>query len=129
MQENQNGKLFPPIITAEQDRQVSASIDALAIAVFERNVKKGFWPEAVESRNKGELIALMHSELSEALEADRKDLRSDHIPAFTGVEEELADCIIRILDFSGAFKLRLGEAIIAKLQYNATRPFKHGKKY
>ena len=79
--------------------------------------------------NTGEKIALMHSELSEALEADRKDLPSDHIEGFTGVEEELADTVIRILDFAGHHQLRLGEAIIAKLQFNLSRPYKHGKAY
>lgn len=89
------------------------------------NLYQGFW----KSENVGEKIALMHSELSEALEADRKDLPSDHLPDFAGVEEELADTIIRILDFAGHFKLRLGEALIAKLVYNTTRPYKHGKGY
>lgn len=86
---------------------------------------QGFW----ESSNIGEKIALMHSELSEALEADRKQLTSDHIPDFAGVEEELADCILRILDFATQHKLRLPEALIAKMQYNLTRPHKHGKAY
>ena len=71
----------------------------------------------------------MHSELSEALEADRKGLTSDHIPEFSGIEEELADCMIRILDFAGHHDLRLAEAFTAKLQYNLTRPYKHGKAY
>ena len=86
---------------------------------------QGFW----ESDNTGEKIALMHSELSEALEADRKNLDAEHIPGFTGVEEELADVIIRILDFAGHHQLRLGEALSAKITYNLTRPFKHGKAY
>jgi NTP pyrophosphatase (non-canonical NTP hydrolase) len=86
---------------------------------------QGFW----ESENTGEKIALMHSELSEALEADRKSLMSDKIPEFSGVEEELADVIIRILDFAGHHQLRLGEALSAKIAYNLTRPFKHGKSY
>lgn len=90
------------------------------------NLYQGFW----QSENVGEKIALMHSELSEALEADRKNLPSEHLhEGFTGVEEELADTIIRILDFAGHFKLRLGEALIAKLVYNTTRPYKHGKGY
>lgn len=71
--------------------------------------------------NFGERIALKHSELSEALEADRKGLMSDHIPEFTGVEEEFADILIRIFDTAGAMKLRLGKALVAKLIYNATR--------
>ena len=71
----------------------------------------------------------MHSELSEALEADRKGLQSDHIEGFTGVEEELADVLIRVLDFAGHFDLRLAEALQAKIQFNLSRPFKHGKAY
>jgi NTP pyrophosphatase (non-canonical NTP hydrolase) len=87
---------------------------------------QGFW----DSANTGEKIALMHSELSEMLEADRKSIdSSEHIPEFTGVEEELADLIIRALDFAGYHELRLGEAILAKMNFNLNRPFKHGKKY
>ena len=104
---------------------VIPQINMLAEQIHAANAAKGFW----ESDNTGEKIALMHSELSEALEADRKNLVSDHIPNFTGVEEELADCMIRIMDFAGHHSLRLGEAIIAKLQYNLSRPYKHGKSY
>ena len=71
--------------------------------------------------NKGERFALMHSELSEAFEAERKDLMSDHIPEFRGVEEELADLLIRAFDYAGEYHLRLGEAFVAKLLYNRTR--------
>ena len=45
------------------------------------------------------------------------------------MEEELADLIIRALDFAGYHQLRLGEAILAKMTFNLNRPFKHGKKY
>ena len=79
--------------------------------------------------NSGEQIALMHSELSEALEWLRHNNRqSDHIPEFTGLEEELADVIIRIMDYSEEKQLRLSEAIIAKMDYNQSREYKHGEK-
>jgi NTP pyrophosphatase (non-canonical NTP hydrolase) len=76
-------------------------------------------------------IALMHSELGEATEAIRKDItKDDHIPAYSGVEAELADVIIRAANMAAAKGLRLGEAIIAKSEYNKTRSFRHGdKKY
>ncbi|MDD2680262.1 MAG: MazG nucleotide pyrophosphohydrolase domain-containing protein [Candidatus Omnitrophica bacterium] len=81
---------------------------------------KGWW---VDTRNDGELIALMHSELSEALEAMRKGGDKD------ALAEELADCCIRIFDFCGARKIDLEEALLKKMEYNRGRPYRHGKKF
>ncbi len=77
----------------------------------------------------GTLIALIHSELSECLEALRLDNpASEKIAAFSQAEEELADAVIRIFDLAKARGWRVPEAMIAKMAYNETRPFKHGGK-
>jgi NTP pyrophosphatase (non-canonical NTP hydrolase) len=87
---------------------------------------KGWWKG---DRNDGELIALMHSELSEALEGLRHgNPPSDHIPEFSAVEEELADVIIRIMDYSVAKKQRVAEAVLAKIAFNSVREYMHGGK-
>lgn len=72
-------------------------------------------------RNKGELICLMHSELSEAMEGVRKDLMDDKLPDRKMEEVEMADTIIRILDYCGAYGLDIGGAVKDKLAYNAQR--------
>lgn len=72
-------------------------------------------------RNKGELLALIHSEISEALEGERKDLMDDHLPHRRMAEVELADAIIRILDYAGAFGYDLQGALDEKLAYNRHR--------
>ncbi len=72
-------------------------------------------------RNFGEVVALMHSELSEALEADRKGLMDDKLPHRDGREVEFADCIIRILDTAAAMGMNLGAAIVEKNRYNRER--------
>ena len=87
---------------------------------------KGFWDD---DRNFGEMVALMHSELSEALEADRKNLMSDKIPGCNGVAEEMADCVIRILDYCESAEIDLADVILKKMAYNQTREYRHGKKY
>jgi len=100
--------------------------NAVAQEVNNIAIDKGWWEG---ERNEGELIALMHSELSEALEAIRKgNPPDDKIPEFTGVEAELADVIIRIMDFAAAKGYRVGEAVVAKIIYNKNRPYKHGGK-
>lgn len=103
-----------------------ASFDMLALRQFTTNQKHGFYNKPVDD---GTRIALMHSELSEALDGMRHgDPPDDHIPEFSSVEAELADVILRIMDFSAHRNLRVAQAIVAKLKYNATRPPMHGGK-
>ena len=71
--------------------------------------------------NKGERFALMHSELSEAFEAERSNLNDSHLPHRKGVEVELADLLIRVFDYAGEYDLDLGGAVQEKLDYNEVR--------
>jgi NTP pyrophosphatase (non-canonical NTP hydrolase) len=74
-----------------------------------------------KERNFGELIALAHSELSEALEGHRKDLMDDKIPHRKMVEVELADLLIRVFDIAGGYGFDLDGAFEDKMTYNAVR--------
>jgi NTP pyrophosphatase (non-canonical NTP hydrolase) len=86
----------------------------------------GWWDNWDESPsiNKnivGTKLALIHSEISEAMEGYRKNLMDDHLPHRKGVEVELADAIIRILDLAGHLRLDIEGAILEKMEYNAQR--------
>jgi hypothetical protein len=72
-------------------------------------------------RNKGEMIALIHSEISEAMEGERKGLMDDHLPNRPMVEVEMADAVIRIMDYCGRWNYDIGGAIIDKIEYNRNR--------
>ena len=103
-------------------------LDSLAMRCHDNARAHGFWPP--EGRNKGEMMMLEVSEIAERLEAVRhKNPPSEHIPEFSLEEEEVADLIIRALDYSFGHGLRLGEAFEAKMQYNANRPHKHNKEF
>ncbi len=79
---------------------------------------------------KAQKISLMHSELSELLEAVRKaDRPCEKVPSITAMEEECADLLIRLMDFSQEYNVRLGLATLLKMEFNAGRPHKHGKRF
>lgn len=107
---------------------LAVQIDQLQGLIYAAMQANGFWNH--DQDNFGQKTALVHSEVSEMLEANRKSVEADDkIPEFTGEEAEAADVIIRLLDMAGRYNWRLGEAITAKLLYNLSRPYKHGKGY
>lgn len=120
-------------------------INELAKQVHENAKKKGFFDSP---RNIGEMLALIHAEVSEALEADRADSYfSSNIQVVNGwvedgdfvnsykyhvkgtFEEEMADIVIRVMDMCAYKNIDLEAHIKAKMRYNSLREYKHGKKY
>lgn len=123
-------------------------INELAKQVHENAMSKGFFDD---KKNIGEMLALMHSEISEALEADRNGMYCKLDSAEQNVligwtsdidfvrnykdkvkgsfEEEMADIVIRVMDMCAFKGIDLEFHIKAKMRYNSTRPRMHAKKY
>ena len=122
-------------------------INELAKKVHENAKSKGFFDS---EKNIGEMLCLIHSEVSEALEADRNDVYcsldgsqmnvllgwvmdsdfSENYKLVKGTfEEEMADIIIRVLDLCAFKRIDIERHIRAKMRVNSLREKKHGKKY
>lgn len=125
-------------------------INELTKQIHENAKSKGFYES---EKNIGEMLCLIHSEVSEALEADRKSHKADltlfeeekstyeihgeedafklsfehHVK--NSFEDELADVMIRVMDLAGYKKIDLEKHIALKMKYNSMRSHKHGKNY
>lgn len=104
---------------------VMYSGQVLTTACHQPALAGGWWTDLAtglpKDRNIGELLCLVHSEISEAMEGARKNRRDDHLPRRSQLEVELADAVIRIFDIAGGKGLDIGGAIAEKLAYNAQR--------
>jgi NTP pyrophosphatase (non-canonical NTP hydrolase) len=87
----------------------------------------GWWNDIITGesligkRNVPEMLCLIHSEISEAMEGHRKDKMDDKLPHRKAIEVELADALIRIFDLGGGLQLDLGGAFVEKMAFNAQR--------
>lgn len=144
------------IVLGKQSNEIAEQITDLSKRVNEGNRLRGFWDdwrarqnEAVERAYISQMIMLVVTELSEAVEGLRKDKRmkeydrlefekwkekgvfttkfEEHIK--DTFEDEIADAVIRLLDLSGGLGIDIGFHIVQKLMYNDTRPYKHGKNF
>ena len=95
--------------------------------IYKNAVNHGFWKGEV---NDGERMALIHAEISEALEALREgNPTSNKIMEFSNLDDELADAVIRIMDYAFGKDLDVAGAVVAKMEYNESREFMHGKTF
>jgi len=111
-----------------------SALSRLSADIHQNNIDAGWWDKP---REDGTLLMLMVSEIAEAMEGLRKDLMDDKLSHYKMVDVELADALIRILDYCGSRDIDIGQIVAEKRAFNFTRAdhqrenraTEHGKKF
>lgn len=117
------------MLTLAQEIAITDGIDAAVDACFSASRERGWWINPENGKNddfnnglfRATKLCLIHSEISEAMEGERKGIMDDKLPHRPMAEVELADALIRIFDYAGACGYDLAGALIEKMAYNAKR--------
>lgn len=113
------------LIDMNELAQAAEGLGRMVQLIHGMNRKVGWWSDINTGeplkRNVGEMLCLVHSEISEAMEGHRKGLKDDKLPHRPMIEVELADAVIRILDIAGGLGLDLAGALVEKTEYNTRR--------
>ena len=132
MAENNNVIVMPPItvrivLSDEQaDGQLVELLNRLSEATNKCSIASGGWDN---DPSDGEKIASLHSKISTIWECVRRqDPKDEKMPTFTRVESEMADLVLKLMDYAQQRRLRLGEAVIARHRLNLNRANKKQEK-
>jgi len=108
-------------VESVQNQKMADKLNEFTELCHTASLNGGWWKGNETLETYGTKIALIHSEISEAMEGLRKDLMDDHLPHRKMLEVELADAMIRIFDLAGKLNLDLGGALVEKVSYNSKR--------
>ena len=103
------------------DIYLAQALTVLASDIHDESVSAGWWDDGRDKYVLATKLMLVVSEVAEAMEGLRKDQWDDHLPHRKMLEVEVADALIRLLDFATALDMNIGSAVMEKLEYNRNR--------